>query len=95
MESTKYSHLLNDEKVMDGLAEFVDELERAEAKHPVWPKDQFKQTGIVMGEASEAFTDSIHLSEGRSGADLKKVRSEIIQVGAMCLRWLKNYKDEQ
>ena len=83
-----YLHYYDDERVVFAIDELVEELQRAEQKHPVWPIDQLRQTAIVAGEAGEALQASLHVAEGRG--DMEALRKEIIQNGAMCLRWLIN-----
>lgn len=86
-------HYYDDPRIAVAIDEMVEELQRAEFKHPVWPENQLRQTAIVSGEAGEAMQASLHVAEGRG--DTKKLREEIIQTGAMCLRWLINHDDDQ
>ena len=81
-------HYYDDPRISVAIDEMVEELQRAEFKHPVWPKNQLRQTAIVSGEAGEAMQASLHVAEGRG--DMGKLREEIIQTGAMCIRWLIN-----
>ena len=81
-------HYYDDERVTVAIDDIVEELQRAEHKHPVWPIDQLRQTAIVAGEAGEALQASLHVAEGRG--EMEALRKEIIQNGAMCLRWLIN-----
>lgn len=81
-------HYYDDERVVFAIDDLVEELQRAEQKHPVWPTSQLRQTAIVSGEAGEALQASLHVAEGRG--DKSALRQEIIQTGAMCLRWLIN-----
>ena len=80
--------LYNDPNVHVAIDNLVEELFLAEQKHPKWPLDQLRRTSIVAGEAGEALQTSLHVAEGRG--DMNHLREEIIQTGAMCLRWLIN-----
>ncbi len=76
------------ESVSDGILEILDELDRACVLHPDWPSDIVHQAAIVAEEAGEALqAANNHLHHG---ADLDLVRREMIQCGAMCLRWMQN-----
>lgn len=89
MTEPTYLHYYDDERVISSINDLVAELQRAEIKHPIWPDNQLRQTAIVSGEAGEAMQASLHVAEGRG--DMGKLREEIIQTGAMCLRWLINH----
>lgn len=84
-------HYYDDERIQVAIDDIVEELQRAEHKHPVWPDRLLLQTCIVSGEAGEAMQAALHVSEKREGASVEHVREEIIQTGAMCLRWLINH----
>lgn len=92
MTEPTYLHYYDDERVTSSINDLVAELQRAEIKHPIWPDNQLRQTAIVSGEAGEAMQASLHVAEGRGEMD--KLREEIIQTGAMCLRWLINNQIE-
>lgn len=68
----------------------LDELVRAEIEHPKWPKDMIHQAAILSEEAGE-FVQAVN-DHVWKGADAKKIQREAIQVGAMVLRFLKNFK---
>ena len=69
-----------------------DELIRAEAKHPDWPKDPVDQAAIMMEEAGESIQAALDwkYEEG----DPQLFINEVVQTGAMCLRILKNIDRE-
>lgn len=70
----------------------IDELERAEKKHPGWPEDVVHQAAIVAEEAGELVKCSI--DRFYAGGDMKDVVREASQVGAMGLRFLLNCNKE-
>jgi len=69
------------------LGAFRDELWRATAKHPEWPTDPIHQNAIIVEEAGELVRV---IQEGGEKAKMKKAA---IQVGAIALRFLVNYRD--
>lgn len=81
----------DDERIQVAIDDIIEELQRAESKHPIWPDSVVRRVGIVAGEAGEALQASLHVAEKREGASMDKVRDEIIQTGAMCIRWLINH----
>ena len=65
---------------------FNNELLRAMDIHPVWPTDLIHQVAIVAEESGEAVQAALnHIYHGE---DKEKVRTELIQTGAMCIRAL-------
>jgi hypothetical protein len=66
----------------------LSELCRAMELHPVWPNDLIHQVAIVAEESGEAVQAALnHVYHGDS---LEKVRNELIQAGAMCIRAIVN-----
>ena len=73
---------------VDLLEAVIDEVKRAEAKHPHWPTDIIHQAAIIAEESGEMVRAALQLSyEKGSQEDL---RTELIQTAAMCFRMLKN-----
>ena len=66
----------------------LQELERAKAKHPVWPTDIVHQVAIMVEEAGEALRAV--LNSAYEGGNIEEVRREVIQTGAMAIRVLMN-----
>lgn len=66
----------------------VAELCRATSKHPNWPTDAIHASAILHEEAGELTQATIdfHFYHG----DRERMREEVIQVGAMALRFLMN-----
>jgi hypothetical protein len=68
-----------------------DELRRAEELHPGWPENVFEQMAIIgeeFGEMQQAAID-FKYHRGRQ----RRLYEEAVQVAAMSLRFLFNYKD--
>lgn len=84
----------------------IQELRRAQTKHPRWPeKDLLRQVAIVQEEAGEAQKEALTIIEraevcaetGNDGADIAEIEAhekaldkEMIQTAAMALRFLLN-----
>lgn len=64
------------------------ELQRAEAKHPNYPTDIFRQLAIMQEEAGEVTKAVLHLVYEKGSRE--DIRKELIQTAAMCMRMLKN-----
>lgn len=65
----------------------IRELMRAEAKHPVWSKDNVYRAGILAEESGEVMRAAVQyeMEEG----DIESIRAELIQTAAVCVRFLK------
>lgn len=70
------------------IEKIVEELKRAEEKHPVYPNNIFEQLAIMQEEAGEVTKAVLHHTY--ENASLEDVRDELIQTAAMCIRMLKN-----
>lgn len=68
--------------------EIVDELFKAEKKHPHWPTDILHQIAIVNEESGEATRAALHFHY--EGGPKEELRKELIQTAAMCYRMLQN-----
>lgn len=66
--------------------EIQQELERAEKKHPDFPKDMFQQLAIMQEEAGEVTKAVLHYHY--EGGTLEDVCEELVQTAAMCMRML-------
>jgi len=69
------------------LFEILNEIARAEIKHPVWPTCNIGRAAIVNCEAGEALKEAIKISEGKG--DLENLRTELIQAAGTCIRMVK------
>ncbi len=67
----------------------IEELRRAEKKHPNWPLDIFAANCIIQEEAGE-ITKSINQFYWDRNPDIE-IGKEIIQTAAMCVRFLKHW----
>ena len=73
--------------------EIQQELERAEKKHPDFPKDMFQQLAIMQEEAGEVTKAVLHYHY--EGGTLEDVREELVQTAAMCMRMLSALANER
>ena len=67
------------------------ELRAAEAKHPHWPDDLIYAVAIMIEEAGESMQAAIDCTF--SGADVERLRVELAQTAAMCIRALVHIRD--
>ncbi len=68
--------------------EIEDEVERAIHKFPTWPTDPVHAAAVISeetGEVTKAVLQSIYEPHK---SDPLKVRAEVIQVAAMCFRFI-------
>lgn len=66
----------------------LEELRKAEAKHPGWPSDKIHAVAIMIEEAGEAMQAAIDCVY--AGGEVEHLRTELAQTGAMALRALIN-----
>jgi NTP pyrophosphatase (non-canonical NTP hydrolase) len=64
------------------------ELNKAKKKHPNYPLDHFKQLSIIQEELGEAFQATLQYHD--EGGDFSKIKKELIQTAAMCMRMLES-----
>jgi hypothetical protein len=64
------------------------ELYDAKIKYPDWPKDKIHQVAIMAEESGESVRAM--LNHVYHGEDIKKVREELIQTAAMCIRCIED-----
>lgn len=64
----------------------MNEVQRAKAKHPIFPEDRVHQVSIMMEEAGEAVraANNFNLENGH----ISDLATELIQTAAMCIRTL-------
>ena len=63
-----------------------EEIKRARAKHPIWPKDILHAAAIISEEAGELMRAAVqHRGEGGT---LEACDKEAIQTAATCIRFL-------
>lgn len=83
------------------IVEALEEMARAEKKHPRWPTHIAAQAGIVVEEAGELMREAlIHKYEKKGNTEMKHVqpdrrvamRKEAIQTIASAIRFIKNLK---
>lgn len=70
----------------------VDELKRAEQKHPNWPTDIIHAAAVVGEESGELIQAS--LQQRYEGGSTFNCTNEAVQVAAMAIRFLKNKYSE-
>jgi len=88
-------NVLNDE-MQSIVRDIVHEFDRAVDKHPVWPKELWRQFFIVaeeVGEVQKAVLDRIQYAD-KSDIDFDDlddaIDDEMIQVATMAIRFLYN-----
>lgn len=71
------------------LAAVLAELERAEAKFPLWPTDPLHALAVLGEEFGELTREALQVSYREKGsASVETVRKEAVQTAAMALRFL-------
>jgi len=68
----------------------LDEVHRAESKHPDWPTDKIYAVNIIDEELGEVKKEANKIQMNESDASLDNLRKETIQTAATCIRLLKN-----
>ncbi|MCP4460925.1 MAG: hypothetical protein GY816_23335 [Cytophagales bacterium] len=66
----------------------IQELRRAEEKHPVFPEDLIHKLAIMAEESGEAMQAALNYYY--HGGDYSQIKVELVQTMAMCMRCLKN-----
>ena len=79
-------------KIETALAMVMSECVRAEALHPVWPKDPVHQMAILCEESGEALQAALNFKE-RKGSK-KNMVTEAVHTAATAIRFLKNVETE-
>lgn len=76
------------EKAMDLI---LDELDRAERIHPIWPLDVVHGAAILAEEAGEVIKAALDDYYGRGAP--KNLQEEVIQTAAMAFRFLLSFEE--
>ncbi len=74
----------------EAINSMYDELAKAEAKFPEWPRDPIHAAAIVSEEAGELTQAA--LQTAYEDGDPEKMKKEAIQTAAMALRFLIHYE---
>lgn len=77
-------------KIDDVMELILDELKKAEIKHPGWPSDKIHAVGIILEEGGEAMKEAIDITYHAEGGSDEKYRTELAQTAAMAIRALVN-----
>lgn len=75
------------------LIDIMIEVERAEAKHPIWPTCHIKQIAIIAEEAGELIREGNLIDEG--AGTFAQARKEAIETAATCIRFLTRIKQTE
>ena len=67
------------------------ELARAEDIYPAWPTDKIHAVAIMVEEAGESMQAALDCTY--YNGDIKRLREELVQTGAMVVRCLINLGD--
>ena len=70
------------------LWDILQEVDRAQCKHPYWPDDVIHSVAIVAEESGEAVRAA--LNHAYHGGLKKDIKTELIQTAATCIRALNN-----
>jgi hypothetical protein len=85
-------------KNMDVLHLVLEELRKAETKHPVWPSDIIHRAAIVIEEAGELIQAAVDYVQAKDEVEKKKAWANMVveaaQTGAMTFRFLENMEKE-
>lgn len=73
------------------LLAFVTEMSCGEDMHPAWPVDNIYAAAIVAEEAGEVVKAALQATF--EGQPKNNIRIELVQTGAMALRFLKNFPE--
>lgn len=74
------------------IKQILDEVERAEKKHPHWPIGPIHQAAIVCEESGELIRSALQFEY--EGGNKDEMKTEAIHTAATCIRFLKNLKYE-
>ena len=86
--NTKGSTWLSDSQIAMAL---MRECDRAQKLHPEWPADIIYQAVIINEEAGEVMKACMEYRfEPAKGVTMAHIIAEVVQVGAMAVRFLKN-----
>jgi len=66
----------------------LNEVKRAESKHPNWPEDMVYGMAIVTEESGEAMRAAVQYE--MEDGHINEVKTELIHTAATCIRMLKN-----
>lgn len=72
------------------LDDIINEVNRAELKHPNWPSDNIHAASIVAEEFGEMMREAVKIEMNEPDASVDNLRKEAIQTAATCIRLLKN-----
>ncbi len=70
------------------LEQILEELERAENKHPLWPTDVIHAAAIISEESGELMRAALQWNYENGNQD--ELKEEAIQTAAMCIRFLQH-----
>jgi len=68
----------------------LNEVDRAESKHPNWPDDKIYALAIVGEEFGEAMREAVKIEMNESDKSLPNLKKELIHTMATCFRALKH-----
>lgn len=68
----------------------LNEVDRAELKHPNWPEDKIYSLAIVGEEYGEAQREAVKIEMNEQDASKVNLKKELIQTMATCFRALKS-----
>lgn len=72
----------------ESISAILAELERARLVHSWEGYSTLDAVAVLANEAGEALREAVKIRQGEG--DMERLRTEVIQAGAMCLRVLEN-----
>lgn len=80
-------------KIETVLAQVMNEIDRAEKIHPVWPRNHIHQCAVVSEESGELLQAALNHDEHKGSK--RQMITEAVHTAAMAIRFLKNIEETE